>query len=264
MKVLFVGRILIDQYIDKRKFGGNVLNQASILSKLIDPSNIHLISSISLADSSLIEYIKELNISFYNIEANTTPIIKYNKANKVIDVNLYDLDSSFNQDTISKYDDVIKKASIIVCDLGNKGIVEHIIKVNPKAKLIIEPISAYYVKNLTYKICSKTYLFKGNKEEVSTLTNTQIKNKDDCFVVVDRLKLLGLKRAFITLDKKGSYYFDEHTIGYKETKLVTNKIIVGAGDIFLAGIIYALRITQDIDILADYANRTFNNFYNKL
>jgi fructose-1-phosphate kinase PfkB-like protein len=264
VKILFVGRILKDHFTNKTRIGGNVLNQASTLAKLIEPTSIHLISSVSPKDQDIFDYINELKINFYNVETSTTPIIKYDKNNKVEEVNLYNLMQDFTKEKVSNFNNIIKEASIIVCDLGNKEIVEHVIKINPKAKLIIEPISLHHVSDLNYNILNRTFLFKGNKDEVSKLTQIEIKNKEDCFKAVDCLKIMGVRRAFITLDKKGSYYFDEHVIGFKESKLVSQKTIVGAGDIFLAGIIYALRITQDMDILADYANRIFLKFYNKL
>jgi fructose-1-phosphate kinase PfkB-like protein len=101
-------------------------------------------------------------------------------------------------------------------------------------------------------------LLKGNRKEIETLTNIQISNISDCAVAAERLKVFGVKRAFITLDKDGVYYFDELKQGHLNSEIVTKKEIVGAGDIFLSGVIYALRITQDIEILADYGIRQIN------
>jgi sugar/nucleoside kinase (ribokinase family) len=257
MEILLIGRILKDHFLAKDviKCGGNILNVATYLAKDINPKSIHLISSINPHDTLITDYINDLQINFYNVPTSNTPIISYDASNKVEDVNLYDIENDFNVENIKQYTDIIKNAKIIVCDMGNVDIINYVIKTNPKAYLILEPISHHYVKGLSYFIINNTFIFKGNRKEIETITRTKINNLFDCELAVTRLKELGLKRAFITLDKDGVYYYDELKQGYIESKIITSKNLVGAGDIFLSGVLYALRTTKDIEILADYGTR---------
>lgn len=251
MKIVLIGRILMDRNEHTHCPGGNVLNVAKVLSQYILPSSICLISSIGNDEDGkeIQKLIYSLGIQFINIPTAFTPYIEY-KEDKVCKVELYDIEKDFTAIALEPYYDEIKSAGIGLLDLHQVEMIKKIVTLNKNTKWILEPISKHLVHRVK-EVASLFYLIKFNRFEAAEFTGLMKVNVSNFADVKREMRLKGVTRAFITLNKDGVFYFDSYDEGYQVAKIVTRKNFIAAGDAFTAGLIYCLRMSKDLFTLAD-------------
>lgn len=110
--------------------------------------------------------------------------------------------------------------------------------------LIIEPVSMPKVaklKALLSKHRHRLFLITPNREEAEALTGIQIQNDRDLKQAAMILNQNGVENILITLGSRGAYLFTEDQM---ESMIPASKVqvqeVTGAGDAFVAGIIYGL------------------------
>lgn len=252
MKITFVGRVLMsfNKMNGTSKTGGSIFNILENLTYLMSPSEMTLVCPISndSQGKKIMEDISLLNVNFCPINISTTPTITYINQNE-IDFKLYELEKEFIVDKVKNYADKIKDSEIIVVDLQNPEIIKYLQKISPKAIFIVVVSSRYLVNNLDL-ISPKKFIIKFTRAEASSYCLHPIKDMQDCYEVEEILKRKGINSAIITLDRDGCFYFDNMQNGFHKAEVITDKKYFTAGDAFVSGMIYALRITKDISILA--------------
>ncbi|MDD3383392.1 MAG: PfkB family carbohydrate kinase [Bacilli bacterium] len=252
MKITFVGRVLMsfNKMNGTSKTGGSIFNILENLTHLMSPSEMTLICPLS-DDSNgqkIMEDISFLNINFYPFHISKTPTITYVSQNE-IDFQLYELEKEFIVDKIKTYTDKIKDSEIFVVDLQSPETIKYLQKISPKAIFVVVVSSRYLVNNLEL-ISFKKSIIKFTRAEASSYCLHPIKDMQDCYEVEEILKRKGINSAIITLDRDGCFYFDNMQSGFHKAEVITDKKYFTAGDAFVSGMIYALRITKDISILA--------------
>ncbi len=107
----------------------------------------------------------------------------------------------------------------------------------PNVKFAVEAVSAS--KALKAKsILDRLYILKCNLIEAELLSDMKIEYESDYEVLVQHFLDLGVKKVFITLGKDGVVYGDSTEISISRNKIITPVNTSGAGDAFMAGLIY--------------------------
>ena len=99
---------------------------------------------------------------------------------------------------------------------------------------------------LTDSLKHRPFLIKPNKQELSEIFNTDIKNNSDIEKYVCELKRMGARNVIVSLGSGGALLFDETGNKYK-SGVVDKKVIstVGSGDSMVAGFIAGYEQTND-------------------
>jgi pseudouridine kinase len=103
-------------------------------------------------------------------------------------------------------------------------------------------------------ILSKLSILKCNLLEAELLSEIKVMQKSDHKKLVEFFISLGVKKVFITLGKDGIIYGDIK--GYYQLKIKPIKPLntIGAGDSFMAGLLYGEANNYDIHKMVKIAN----------
>jgi len=120
----------------------------------------------------------------------------------------------------------------------SQEILEYIVKQKPDYKYVLDTVSGK--KALRAKpILPYLHILKTNLLEANTLSGLNITDEVDYPKLVHYFLNKGVKKVFITLGEKGVIYGDINGIEKQQTNSTKIKNTIGAGDAFVAGIIYA-------------------------
>lgn len=107
----------------------------------------------------------------------------------------------------------------------------------PDVRFALEAVSAK--KALKAKgIIDKLYILKCNALEAELLSGIKVKNEIEYEDLVAHFLKLGVKKVFITLGMDGVAYGDENEIYIAKNSILSPVNTNGAGDAFMAGILY--------------------------
>jgi pseudouridine kinase len=158
-------------------------------------------------------------------------------------------------DYLKKIENVILNAKIITIDpCLSEEVIDFICRNYSKTKEIFcDPVSSAYAKRVK-KYLPYIHTIKPNEMELEVLTNHPTKTKQDkieaCKILVEK----GVKRIFVSLGKDGCLYYDCLgnclTRSFSEVKMINAS---GAGDSFMAGVIYGYVNDFEIEKTLDYA-----------
>lgn len=134
--------------------------------------------------------------------------------------------------------DVIAKNDYCILETNMPtSILELVTQQLPDVKFAVEAVSA--TKALKAKsILDRLYILKCNLIEAELLSGMKIAYESDYETLVQYFLDLGVKKVFITLGKDGVVYGDASEIFISRNKIVTPVNTNGAGDAFMAGLIY--------------------------
>jgi len=143
-------------------------------------------------------------------------------------------------DYIIKKDYVLKSSEIIVVDAVLPSDVMDVIgqKYASTKRIFIDPVSIGKAKSIKHKLHYFNTL-KCNRLEAEYLSDTTIKNKQDVIKAAEILQSKGVKCVYITLGAEGVYYKTELESGFMQTQATEVQNATGAGDAFMAGLVYS-------------------------
>ncbi len=148
---------------------------------------------------------------------------------------------------------IIKNSKIIILDAGlSSEVIEYILMNFKDNKIFLDPVSikkARKIKNLI----GKFHTIKLNKMEAEYLSDIKIEEDDDLHRVSKYFMDEGVKRIFITLGKKGVYYREGDYKNLLHSSEVQVKNATGAGDAFMAGIVYSSLFENDMEYIAKFS-----------
>ncbi len=117
------------------------------------------------------------------------------------------------------------------------SILELVTEKLPDTRFALEAVSAK--KALKAKsILDRLYILKCNALEAELLSNIKVEYESDYEKIVAHFLGLGIKKVFITLGIDGVAYGDENEIYIGKNNIITPVNTNGAGDAFMAGVIY--------------------------
>ena len=140
---------------------------------------------------------------------------------------------------IDQKKEILENAQAIVLETNiPKDVLAYLVKSIPEQKYIVDTVSGDKAKECE-SILAHLDILKTNKYEAEILTNLIINNETDLKNAAQYFHARGVKNVCITLSKQGVFYSNkEH-----ESILLPPKVNVvntnGAGDAFVAGLVYA-------------------------
>jgi pseudouridine kinase len=118
------------------------------------------------------------------------------------------------------------------------SILELVTEKLPDVRFALEAVSAK--KALKAKsILNKVYILKCNLLEGQLLADFEVNYEEDCEKLVEHFLSLGVKKVFITMGKDGVAYGDSMGCWIAQTNIIEAVNTNGAGDAFMAGLLYA-------------------------
>ena len=150
-------------------------------------------------------------------------------------LNIYDkIPDSFILDKL----DIISQNEYCVLETNLPvSILELVTEKLPNTKFALEAVSAK--KALKAKsILDRLYILKCNSLEAELLSGIKVEHEIDHERIVEHFLNLGVKKVFITLGADGVAYGDENEIFIEKNNIIAPVNTNGAGDAFMAGIIY--------------------------
>jgi pseudouridine kinase len=143
-------------------------------------------------------------------------------------------------DYIIKKDYVLKSSEIIVVDAVLPSDVMDVIgqKYGNTKRIFIDPVSVGKAKSIKHKLHYFDTL-KCNRLEAEFLSDTVIKSKQDVIKAAEILQTKGVKCVYITLGAEGVYYRTDIESGFMQTQATEIQNATGAGDAFMAGLVYS-------------------------
>ena len=151
---------------------------------------------------------------------------------------------------------VIKGSRLITCDPGlPPAVMEEILNLySDTIPVFVDTVSQAYAHTIVEHI-GKFHTAKPNLMETEILSGMKIENRNDLYKACDIILDKGLKRIFVSLGADGCLYMDrEGNRLERKLKPVENMVnATGAGDAFMAAVIYSFINDFDIEKTLDYA-----------
>ena len=148
------------------------------------------------------------------------------------------ISDNINIKFLQSRNEILKKSSAIVFDTCLAAdVMEYILDNYSDKPIYVDPVSVGKAKALK-PLISKVHTLKMNKLEAEFLSDSNINTSSDLENTSLWFINKGVKRVFITLGSDGVFFRNSQTYGsYKPTK-ANIKNATGAGDAFMAGLIY--------------------------
>jgi len=154
-------------------------------------------------------------------------------------------------DFIHTKTDQIKAADYVVLETNMPAhILENIVRNTPHKKYILDTVSSDKAMR-SKSILPHLYILKTNLLEANILSGLEVNTMADYPKLVAYFLDKGVANVFISLGKQGVIYGNNQVI--ERQKAIPTKIIntIGAGDSFVAGIVYADSLGLDIHKMAN-------------
>ncbi|MGF7058853.1 PfkB family carbohydrate kinase [Brassicibacter mesophilus] len=164
-----------------------------------------------------------------------------------------DIFEEINIDFLKSKSYVIENSEVIIMDTNiRKDAIEYLLNNYKHKAFFLDTVSTTKAEKVKDMI-GYFHTIKPNKYEAEILTDIKIKNNDDLRRVSDFLLNKGVERVFISLGKEGVYYSDgcnSNLIKTPEIKVIN---ATGAGDAFIAALVYSYINDYDIEYAARYS-----------
>ncbi|MCQ2771352.1 MAG: carbohydrate kinase family protein [Clostridia bacterium] len=154
-----------------------------------------------------------------------------------------DIVSSISPKYIEKELSLINSSEVVVIDMNlDETTIEYIID-NVKAPIFADAVSCKKALKLNsiFKNGKKLnlHLLKANELEAEIISGIKIENNDDIEKVVKSIHSMGVELVCITRGIKGSCIYDGKELTTVEAKPIKPVNATGAGDSFLAALVYS-------------------------
>lgn len=150
-----------------------------------------------------------------------------------------DIIDYLNIDFIKAKAHIIENSSAIVIDTNlSQDLIEYLLSNFRHKDFFIDTVSTAKA-NKVKDLIGYFHTIKPNIYETEELTGIKIIDNKDIEKAAEILLNKGLKRIFITLGERGVFYKDEYTQKYVGSPNVKVVNATGAGDAFMAGLVYS-------------------------
>lgn len=223
-------------YLTAGGVGRNIVDSLAGLK-----THVSFISVFSddIFSSILLEGLKNKYISLENSLFHVQETSKYVNimtAGTVYSVNDIKSVNDLSVPFIKKKLSLLCDTSYVIFDLNIRDDVVNFITQNVNSKLVCEATSSVKCTKIL-KSLNKLYILKANYKEACIIAECdQNINYNE---LLDILLSKGVEKVYITLGNKGALYADRKIKLYVDNqKIVDASDTVGAGDVFMAGILY--------------------------
>ena len=193
---------------------------------------------------TIIDSCKELDISIkHSITVKNSGTSVYvaimNHHNDLaLGLSAMDIYNSISEDFILNSLEAIAENTYCILETNMPtNILELVTKELPDVRFALEAVSSK--KALKAKsILHKMYILKCNLMEAELLSDIKVVYENDVEKIVEHFLSLGIKKVFITMGKDGVTYGDSKNIWTAKINIKTPVNTNGAGDAFMAGLLY--------------------------
>ncbi len=237
-------------------FGGVARNVAENLAHWTQNINLQCVVGDDIHGKNLLNHAQSLgiNIDACLILANQHTAHYYavltEKGNlhvALADMNIYD--NIFQSFLVAAWDKWQPHDIIFIDTNLPKDILKYVINfaAEKQLQLCVDPVSVMKANKLPISLHG-IFLLKPNKLEAAALTNTSINSITDCIQAGKTLQQRGAENIVISLGEEG--YVIVNAQHATHVSIQANKHMVdanGAGDAFVAGILYGLQQQKDLN-----------------
>lgn len=131
-------------------------------------------------------------------------------------------------------------------------VIEFLLNNHRNTDFFLDTVSTAKAKKIS-QLVGNIHTLKSNTIEVEAITGIEVKNEDDLKRNCEYLINKGVKKVFITLGKNGVFYCDETTMNHIKANNVKPVNATGAGDAFMAALVYCYLNNMDINESAKIA-----------
>ena len=197
-----------------------------------------------------------VDVSYIVRNGSSTSYIAIMNNDRDMEIAMSDMDTLDENINIGYLEDIIENAEFITMDaVMNRDIFEYIIKNFPNKKLLTDAVSikkSEHIKGLEKHI----YALKLNSNEASFLLDRDINTIEEGKEAVKIFLEKGVKEIYITFGALGICYGTYNNINeayYLKAPKVNIVNATGAGDAFMAGIVYSIFHDYDLDYKVKFA-----------
>ncbi len=171
------------------------------------------------------------------IDENTGVYLSVGKE-MLLAINDMGINDSFSTKHIDKYDHLLKHAKMIVLDTNfSSEVIDYVVTRYSDVITILDTVSTVKASKVK-DIIGKFHTIKPNKMEAEYLSGISINSNDDIKKVAEYFHKEGVVDVFITLGSEGVYYSNSKENGFIESKKIDVINATGAGDAFVAGLVF--------------------------
>lgn len=139
---------------------------------------------------------------------------------------------------IRKNEKLIRNAAVVVIDTNlDQKVLEYIGSEFKDCPLFVDTVSTAKAEKLR-RVIGSLHTIKPNKLEAGLLSGIEIQTEEDLHKAKQWFLDQGVKQVFISLGKEGVLFADESITQIKTVKPVEMVSATGAGDAFMAGLVY--------------------------
>jgi len=224
------------------KLGGNVSMIGAVGNDIYGKNIKKSLNNVNVNVDNIMELEEETGKAFINVDS---------KGENSISI-IHGANYKVTPDFIKKYKKEIYDADIILLQLEIPLDTIKVILEYAKGKMvIIDPAPA--TKEFMDLDLTDVYLIKPNESELSVLTNTELKNKEDIEQAANQLLKKGVKNILVSLGSKGSCLITKEQTLYFASKKVPVKDTTAAGDSFIASICLKLSQNKSLEESIEFA-----------
>jgi len=134
---------------------------------------------------------------------------------------------------------VIKNSRCVVVDTNlKKEVIEYLVTNFKEVDFFLDTVSTVKARKIK-EFIGAFHTIKPNRIEAEELTGIGINGEEDAKKAIGYFLDSGVRRIFISLGKEGVYYGDRQGIGLIPSKEIKMVNATGAGDAFIAGLVYS-------------------------
>ena len=138
--------------------------------------------------------------------------------------------------------DALRKADAIVCDpcLTPEALEWITSDALAGVPIFSDPVSTTYARRLA-PFAGKLHCLKPNVLELSAMTGLEIRSDAEMELAADRLLASGTHRVVVSMGQRGCYWADRSGAKFHAALRPVSQMVdaTGAGDAFMAGLLYA-------------------------
>ena len=239
-------------------FGGVGRNISENLCRMGKDVEFVTVLGDDMYGNAIKQSLKELGINFENsliVKNSSTStylfILDENK-NMKIAISAMELYNELTIDYIKSKKEVISNSKICVVDTNlPEEVLEYLVE-NFKIPIFVDCVSTIKAKKIQNFI-GKFHTIKVNKIEAEILTEIKIEEDNDLKKTADFFLTKGVEQIFISLGKEGVYSATKDKSIKKssfEAKVINT---TGAGDAFMAGVVYGYLSGYEIEESTQFA-----------
>lgn len=150
-------------------------------------------------------------------------------------------------DFIKSKNNIIDNSTLLIIDTNiPKDVIEYIAITYKDKPMFLDTVSTTKAKKVK-DIIGYFHTIKPNRLEAEILSGIEIKDEKNLIKASEYFLAKGVKRVYITLGSQGVFYNDGKNIGHLKGPEVEVVNTTGAGDAFVAALIYGYMKGYDIE-----------------